>query len=43
MPLEPLEVFSALLILLASVPMGFRRCTENEEQIEKRVELCLEG
>ena len=41
MPLEPLEVFSALLFELASVPVGFRRFVVSEIQIERRVGLCL--
>ena len=35
MPLEPLEVFSALLFELASVPVGLHRFAESEIQIEK--------
>ena len=30
MPLEPLEAFSALLFVLASVPVGFRRFAESD-------------
>ena len=41
MPLEPLEVFSALLFVLASVPVGFRRFVVSEIQIERRIGLCL--
>ena len=37
MPLEPFDGFSALLLVSASVPVGFGRFAESEIQIERRV------
>ena len=43
MPVEPLEGFSGLLFVSASVPVGFGRFIESEIQIERRVALCPQG